>query len=64
MKEDQEEFMLSSHRLQMEAQQGVNLAKDTLKQLTSSEEDKMGDTTMVTASDTSIVAIGNSEGTQ
>ena len=56
MEEDQEEFLLSSHWLKMEAQQGVNLAKDTLKELMSNEEEKTGDTTMVTANDTSIVA--------
>ena len=54
--------MLSLHLLKMGAQQGVNLAKDILKELTSSKEDKTGDTTMVTASDTSIVAAGNSAG--
>ena len=62
MKEDQEEFMLSSHRLKMKAQQGVNLEKYTLKELMSNEEEKTGDTTMVTASDTSIVAVENSAG--
>ena len=46
----------------MGAQQGVNSAKGTLKELTSSEEDKLGGTTMVTVSDTSIVAVGNSAG--
>ena len=54
--------MLSSHLLKMGAQQGVNSAKDTLKELTSSDEDKTGDTTMVTVSDTSIVAVGSSTG--
>ena len=60
MEEDQEEFMLSTHLLQMGAQQGVNSAKDTLKELISSKGDKTGDTTMVTASGISILAVGNS----
>ena len=62
MEEDQEEFQLSSHRLKMEAQQGVNSAKDILNELRSNEEEKTGNTTMVIVSDTSIVAEANSAG--
>ena len=62
MEEDQEEFLLSSYWLKMEAQQGVNSAKDILKELRSNEEEKTGGTTMVTASDTSIVEEENPAG--
>ena len=62
MEENQEEFLLSSHWLKMEAQQGVNSAKDILNELRSNEEEKTGDTPMVTVSNTSIVAEANSAG--
>ena len=54
--------MLSSHLSKMGAQQGVNLAKETLKNLTISNLAKTGDTAMITVSDTTIVAVGNSAG--
>ena len=60
MEEDQEKFLLSLHQSKMEAQQGVNLAKDNLNELRNNEEEKTGDTAMVTVSDTSIVAEANS----
>ena len=60
MEQDQEEFMLSSHLSKMAAQQGVNSAKATLKDLTISEVAKMVDTAIITVSDTTIVAVGNS----
>ena len=62
MEEDQEEFLLASHRSKMEAQQGVNSAKYILNELRSNEEEKTGDTTMVTVSDTSIITEANSAG--
>ena len=44
----------------MGAQQGVNLAKETLKDLTISKVAKTVDTAMIIVSDTTIVAVGNS----
>ena len=49
---DQEKFLLSLHWSKMEAQQGLNLAKDILNELRINEEDKTGNTAMVAVSDT------------
>ena len=59
MEHDQEEFMLSSLLSKMGAQQGVNSAKDTLKEPKISKVAKTVDTAMITVT---IVAAGNSEG--
>ena len=62
MEHDQQKFILSLHLSKMGAQQGVNSAKETLKDLTISKVAKTGYTATITVSNTLIVAVGNSTG--
>ena len=56
---DQEKFMLSSYLSKVAAQQGVKLAKSTLKDLKINKLAKMVDTATITVSDTTSVVVGN-----